>query len=57
MTDKRDITGRRQLVRNVVVNYLGYAVLVVFGFVMPRAIDNSIGQAGFYCSFCQRRDA
>jgi O-antigen/teichoic acid export membrane protein len=41
-----DITGRKQLVRNVVVNYLGYTVFVVFGFIIPRAIDNSVGQAG-----------
>lgn len=41
-----DITGRKQLARNVVSNYLGYSVFVIFGFIMPRAIDNSVGQAG-----------
>jgi O-antigen/teichoic acid export membrane protein len=46
MTDQHDVTGREQLVRNVVINYLGYGVFVIFGFVLPRAIDNSVGQAG-----------
>lgn len=46
MTDNHDITGRAQLLRNVVINYLGYAVFVIFGFILPRAIDNSVGQTG-----------
>ena len=43
--EKEDITGRSQLVRNVGASYAGHAVFIVFGFVMPRAIDEQVGQA------------
>lgn len=39
-----DHTGRGQMVRNVVTSWLSQLVFIVFGFVMPRMIDESIGQ-------------
>lgn len=45
MVSTEDITGRRQLGRNVLSSWLSYLAFVVFGFIMPRAIDGAVGQA------------
>ncbi|MDH3514778.1 MAG: oligosaccharide flippase family protein, partial [Gammaproteobacteria bacterium] len=39
-----DRTGRDRMVRNVFASWAGYSVLVVTGFILPRIIDNSLGQ-------------
>lgn len=39
-----DYTGRDSMVRNVVTSWLSQLIFIVFGFVMPRMIDESIGQ-------------
>jgi O-antigen/teichoic acid export membrane protein len=39
-----DFTGRSRLVRNVGASYAGHFVFIIFGFIMPRAIDEQIGQ-------------
>ena len=39
-----DLTGRARLVRNVSTSYLSHLVFVIFGFVLPRTIDEYIGQ-------------
>ena len=39
-----DITGRGLIVRNVVTSWLSQLVFIFFGFVLPRMIDESIGQ-------------
>lgn len=41
-----DATGRDRLAWNVATSWLGHLVFVVVGFVMPRLIDRSLGQAG-----------
>ncbi len=41
-----DLTGRSRLVKNVFASYLGHFVFIIFGFILPRAIDSSIGQFG-----------
>lgn len=43
MSDQ-DRTGRAQMRKNVLASWASYVVFIVFGFVMPRAIDESIGQ-------------
>ncbi len=54
--------GSSQLIRNVLFNWAGHFVLVVSGFVLPRLIDNRLGQASLgvwdfgwsvvsYCAF------
>jgi O-antigen/teichoic acid export membrane protein len=40
-----DRSGRRQVGRNVVTSWASYVVFVIFGFIMPRMIDDSLGQA------------
>ena len=39
-----DLTGKKQLARNVVWSWAGHLVFVVSGFIMPRMIDSHIGQ-------------
>jgi len=39
-----DLTGRDQLVSNVIFNWAGHFVLIVAGFIMPRMIDRRLGQ-------------
>ncbi|MCC7462938.1 MAG: lipopolysaccharide biosynthesis protein [Gammaproteobacteria bacterium] len=39
-----DLTGKKQLARNVVWSWAGHLVFVVSGFIMPRMIDEHIGQ-------------
>ena len=41
---KEDLTGRDQLVRNVIFNWAAYFVFIVAGFIMPRMIDRRLGQ-------------
>lgn len=43
MPDK-DQSGREQLGRNILTSWISQFVFIVFGFIMPRAIDESIGQ-------------
>lgn len=43
--DKRDLTGRDRMVRNVLASWGGHMVFVVAGFIMPRMIDHHVGQA------------
>lgn len=44
MSETEDLTGRKRLARNVVWSWAGHLVFVVSGFVMPRMIDEYIGQ-------------
>lgn len=44
MSDK-DASGSTQVGKNVLTSWASYVVFVVFGFVMPRMIDESLGQA------------
>ena len=39
-----DVSGRQQLVRNVLVSWLAQLVFIAAGFVMPRLIDHQLGQ-------------
>ncbi|MDJ0793289.1 MAG: lipopolysaccharide biosynthesis protein [Woeseiaceae bacterium] len=39
-----DKSGTRQLGRNVATSWLSHIVFIVLGFLMPRIIDNSLGQ-------------
>lgn len=45
MAPTADMTGRRQLGRNVLSSWVSYLVFIVFGFILPRAIDDAVGQA------------
>ena len=40
----RDLSGRDRLVRNVVFSWGGHLVFIVSGFIMPRMIDQQLGQ-------------
>lgn len=42
VTDDR--TGQDRLVRNVIASWAGHLVFIIAGFVMPRQIDQTIGQ-------------
>ncbi len=42
-TDKKDVTGRDRLVRNLMARWLGQIVVVISGFVIPRVIDGNLG--------------
>ncbi len=39
-----DVSGRQQLVRNVLVSWLSQLVFIAAGFIMPRLIDHQLGQ-------------
>ena len=39
-----DRTGRAEMSRNVVASWVAYGVFIVFGFILPRAIDDAVGQ-------------
>ena len=39
-----DVSGRQQLVRNVLVSWLSQLVFIASGFIMPRLIDHQLGQ-------------
>jgi len=39
-----DLTGREQLVSNVLFSWMAHFVFVVAGFIMPRMIDQRLGQ-------------
>ena len=39
-----DITGQDRISRNVLTSWLSHTVFIVFGFVMPRMIDETLGQ-------------
>ncbi|MCH8193555.1 MAG: hypothetical protein IIA65_06015, partial [Planctomycetes bacterium] len=41
---QRDVTGRDQLVSNVLFSWASHLVFVAAGFIMPRMIDNHLGQ-------------
>ncbi len=41
---KEDLTGRDRLGRNVIASWGGYLVFIAAGFVMPRLIDEYVGQ-------------
>ncbi len=41
----QDLTGRQQLVSNVLFSWGGQMVFIVAGFIMPRMIDHHLGQA------------
>ena len=46
MTDTdEDKTGRDRLAKNVGASYAAHFIFIVFGFVLPRAIDDQIGQS------------
>jgi O-antigen/teichoic acid export membrane protein len=40
-----DLSGRDRLFRNVLASWAGHLVFIVSGFIMPRMIDNHIGQS------------
>ncbi len=40
-----DFTGRDRIMKNVFASWAGHLVFVIAGFVMPRLIDRSVGQA------------
>jgi O-antigen/teichoic acid export membrane protein len=40
-----DLTGRGRMARNVGASYLGHFVFIIFGFILPRAISDEVGQA------------
>ncbi|HEY7172908.1 MAG TPA: lipopolysaccharide biosynthesis protein [Vicinamibacterales bacterium] len=42
----RDLTGRDRMVWNVFASWAGHAVFLAAGFIMPRQIDQHIGQIG-----------
>src|SRR3954471_11954725 len=44
--DGRDLSGRDRLVWNVVASWAGHVVFIVAGFIMPRQIDQHVGQVG-----------
>lgn len=44
MSDDSDKSGRSVLVRNMSASYAGHLIFVIFGFLMPRIIDESLGQ-------------
>lgn len=39
-----DLTGRSRLASNVVFSWLGYLVVIISGFIMPRFINEHVGQ-------------
>ena len=41
---QRDVTGRDRMVSNVLFSWGSHLVFVVAGFIMPRMIDNHLGQ-------------
>jgi len=41
---QRDITGRDQMISNVLFGWASHLVFIVAGFIMPRMIDNHLGQ-------------
>ncbi len=44
MAASTDKSGREQLGKNVITSWLSHFVFIIFGFVMPRAIHESVGQ-------------
>lgn len=42
---EEDLTGRGRIAKNVGASYLGQMVFIIFGFILPRAIDDAVGQA------------
>ena len=42
--DQADLTGKNRLVINAIVGWASHLVLIVAGFIMPRMIDQHIGQ-------------
>jgi O-antigen/teichoic acid export membrane protein len=41
-----DLTGRSRLFRNIGTSYASQLVFFIFGFILPRTIDETIGQVG-----------
>lgn len=41
---RSDITGQDRISRNVLTSWLSHTVFIVFGFIMPRMIDETLGQ-------------
>lgn len=39
-----DTSGRTRIGRNILTSWLSHAVFIVFGFVLPRVIDEQLGQ-------------
>ena len=39
-----DLTGRNRIVRNVLTSWAGHFLFIVAGFIMPRMIDERLGQ-------------
>jgi len=45
MVEKEDLTGQSRFAWNLMVSWLSQLVLIFSGFVMPRLVDDKIGQA------------
>ena len=41
---RADVSGRDKVTRNVLVSWVGQFVFVIFGFILPRLIDDNLGQ-------------
>lgn len=41
---KEDMTGQDRMLSNVLLSWAGHLVFIVAGFIMPRLIDNHLGQ-------------
>lgn len=41
---EEDLSGKKSFARNVGASYLGQFVFIIFGFILPRVIDQKIGQ-------------
>src|SRR5262245_46687023 len=41
----RDMTGRQEMVANVLASWGGQFIFIIAGFVMPRMIDRHLGQS------------
>lgn len=43
--ENRDLTGRRDMVSNVLASWGGQFIFIIAGFVLPRLIDRNLGQS------------
>ena len=41
---KQDVSGRDRLISNVLFSWASHFVFIIAGFIMPRMIDNHLGQ-------------
>ena len=44
MTTQADLTGRDRIIWNVLASWAGYSVYIAAGFIVPRLIDDRLGQ-------------